>query len=223
MLQRIYGTAWAQEGRPGRLSAHAGGSGEARSPQARQAARPVPSAGRSAGHGVLASQGLGDLAAGRAVHAPRLQATVGYQEVKGARSWTARLWEKSGHWENYPRKHVHDGVGESHYAIKPMNCPGHMQMLTVGCAAIASCRCATANSANVTATSRRAPARHHARARLYPGRRPYLLHRRPDPRRVRGLHGAAAARLQADFGFSDIDYKVATRPAQAGRLRRNLG
>ena len=61
-----------EEGRSRRLSASDRGSGEARPPQARPPARPVPSAGRSAGHGVLASEGLDDLAAGRAVHAPRL-------------------------------------------------------------------------------------------------------------------------------------------------------
>ena len=58
-----------EEGRPGSLPAHAGGGREARPPQAGQAARPVPPAGRGAGHGVLASQGLGAVAAGRAVHA----------------------------------------------------------------------------------------------------------------------------------------------------------
>ena len=57
------------QGRPGRLPAHAGGGREARPSQLAQGPRPVPHAGRGAGHGVLASQGLGHLAAGRAVHA----------------------------------------------------------------------------------------------------------------------------------------------------------
>ena len=61
-----------EEGRPGRLPHDARGGGEARPPPHRRAARPLPPAGRGAGHGVLAPEGLGDLAAGRAVHAPRL-------------------------------------------------------------------------------------------------------------------------------------------------------
>ena len=59
MLQRIYGTAWAKkEDLDAYLHAHRG-SGEARPPQARHAARPLPPAGRGAGHGVLASRRAG--------------------------------------------------------------------------------------------------------------------------------------------------------------------
>src|SRR6266540_7175624 len=58
-----------EEGRSRPVSAPARGSREARPPQARPPARPVPSAGRGAGDGVLAPQGLDPLAAGRAVHA----------------------------------------------------------------------------------------------------------------------------------------------------------
>ena len=61
-----------EKGGPRRLSAPHRGGGKARSPQARPPARPVPFAGRGAGDGFLASEGLDYLAAGRAVHAPRL-------------------------------------------------------------------------------------------------------------------------------------------------------
>ena len=61
-----------EEGGPGRVPPHARGGGEARPPPPRHAARSLPRAGRGARHGVLASEGLDDLAAGRAVHAPRL-------------------------------------------------------------------------------------------------------------------------------------------------------
>ena len=61
-----------EEGRAGRLSAHAGRGREARPPQAGPAARSVPPAGGSARPGVLASARLGGVAGDRAVHAPRL-------------------------------------------------------------------------------------------------------------------------------------------------------
>ena len=61
-----------EEGRPRRVHHAHRGSGKARPPQAGARARPLPPAGRGAGHGVLAPEGLVDLAAGRAVHAPRL-------------------------------------------------------------------------------------------------------------------------------------------------------
>ena len=72
MLQRIYGTAWATKEELQQYLTHAGRGREARPPQARPRTRPVPHRRRRAGHGVLASQGLGGLAAGGAVHAPRL-------------------------------------------------------------------------------------------------------------------------------------------------------
>ena len=59
MLQRIYGTAWAKKEDQDAYLHIARGSREARSPQARQAARSVPHAGRSAGPGVLASARAG--------------------------------------------------------------------------------------------------------------------------------------------------------------------
>jgi hypothetical protein len=62
-----------EEGRPRRPTCTAGRGREARPPQARQAARPVPPAGRGAGHGVLASQGLDRVAADRAVHAAEIR------------------------------------------------------------------------------------------------------------------------------------------------------
>jgi hypothetical protein len=70
MLQRIYGTAWAKKEE---LDAYLYRLEEAekRPPQAWQATRSVPSAGRGARDGVLASQGLDHLAAGRAVPAAR--------------------------------------------------------------------------------------------------------------------------------------------------------
>ncbi len=61
-----------EEGRPRRLPAHARRGREARPSPPGQAVRPVPHAGRGAGPGLLAPQGLGDLAGNRAVHARRL-------------------------------------------------------------------------------------------------------------------------------------------------------
>ena len=68
-LQRIYGTAWGRKRGSGRISEDARRSRAARPSQAWQRARPVSFSGGSAWAGVLAPQGLGDLAGGRAIHA----------------------------------------------------------------------------------------------------------------------------------------------------------
>ena len=56
----------------------------------------------------------------------------GYQEVKCPQILDRTLWEKSGHWENY-KDNMFTTESEKHdYAIKPMNCPGHIQIFNTG-------------------------------------------------------------------------------------------
>ncbi|HZC29476.1 MAG TPA: threonine--tRNA ligase, partial [Gaiellaceae bacterium] len=53
-------------------------------------------------------------------------AARGYLEVKTPLMWDVELWKRSGHWDKY-REHIFQiPYGESLYALKPMNCPGHM-------------------------------------------------------------------------------------------------
>ena len=52
----------------------------------------------------------------------------GYQEIRCPQILARSLWEKSGHWENY-KDNMFTTESEKHdYAIKPMNCPGHVQV-----------------------------------------------------------------------------------------------
>jgi len=56
----------------------------------------------------------------------------GYQEVRTPAVMDKSLWEKSGHWENY-REHMFTTSSENRdYAVKPMNCPGHVQIFNSG-------------------------------------------------------------------------------------------
>jgi len=56
----------------------------------------------------------------------------GYQEVKCPQILDRRLWERSGHWENY-KDHMFTTASEHRdYAVKPMNCPGHIQIFNSG-------------------------------------------------------------------------------------------
>ncbi len=55
-----------------------------------------------------------------------------YQEVRTPLVMDRVLWERSGHWENY-REHMFTTASESRdYAVKPMNCPGHVQIYNSG-------------------------------------------------------------------------------------------
>ena len=52
----------------------------------------------------------------------------GYQEVKCPQILDRHLWEKSGHWENYKDNMFTTSSENREYAVKPMNCPGHIQI-----------------------------------------------------------------------------------------------
>jgi threonyl-tRNA synthetase len=50
----------------------------------------------------------------------------GYLEVKTPLMWDVDLWKRSGHWDKYRQNLFRISYHESLYALKPMNCPGHM-------------------------------------------------------------------------------------------------
>ncbi|MBG9993942.1 threonine--tRNA ligase [Pseudoalteromonas sp. NZS127_1] len=55
-----------------------------------------------------------------------------YEEVKGPMMMDRSLWEKSGHWEKYSEAMFTTESEKREYAIKPMNCPGHVQIFNQG-------------------------------------------------------------------------------------------
>ncbi|GMM84648.1 threonine--tRNA ligase [Pseudoalteromonas sp. MTN2-4] len=55
-----------------------------------------------------------------------------YEEVKGPLMMDRGLWEKSGHWDKYSDAMFTTESEKREYAIKPMNCPGHVQIFNQG-------------------------------------------------------------------------------------------
>ena len=121
----------------------------------------------------------------------------GYQEVKGPQIARPGPVGEDRPLGQVPREHVHDRVGEARLRAQADELPrphpdlqaGH-QELPRPAAALRRVRPVPPQRAQ------RRAARHHAGARLHAGRRPHLLHRGPDPGRMRGLHGAAAEGLR---------------------------
>jgi len=56
----------------------------------------------------------------------------GYQEVRCPQVLDRSLWEKSGHWEHYQQTMFTTSSENRDYAVKPMNCPGHVQIFNLG-------------------------------------------------------------------------------------------
>ncbi|BFH63157.1 threonine--tRNA ligase [Paenibacillus azoreducens] len=58
--------------------------------------------------------------------ARELQRRRDYEEVRTPLMMNNRVWEQSGHWDHYKDNMYFTNVDETKYALKPMNCPGHM-------------------------------------------------------------------------------------------------
>jgi len=56
----------------------------------------------------------------------------GYQEVRCPQILDRSLWEASGHWEHYKDNMFTTASENRDYAVKPMNCPGHIQVFNSG-------------------------------------------------------------------------------------------
>ncbi len=62
----------------------------------------------------------------------QIQVRAGYQEIKTPQIVDKSLWEKSGHWEHYAENMFTTESEKRSYAIKPMNCPCHIQVFNQG-------------------------------------------------------------------------------------------
>ena len=136
----------------------------------------------------------------------------GYAEVKGPQILDKGLWEKTGHWENYRDNMFTTESEKREYALKPMNCPGHVLIFK-----------------SAMRSYRDLPIRYGEFGQCHRNEPSGALH---GIMRVRGFtqddghifctedhildecvaYTALLQKVYADFGFTDIIYKVATRP-----------
>ncbi|HEY5782651.1 MAG TPA: threonine--tRNA ligase [Lysobacter sp.] len=65
-------------------------------------------------------------------HMRKVYRDSGYQEVRCPQILDVSLWKKSGHWDNYQANMFFTESEKRTYAIKPMNCPGHVQVFNHG-------------------------------------------------------------------------------------------
>ncbi len=136
----------------------------------------------------------------------------GYQEVRTPTILDRTLWEKSGHWENYRDNMftTHSEVRE--YAVKPMNCPGHVQIFNHG---LHSYRDLPMRLAEFGSCHRNEPSGSlHGLMRLR-GFTQDDAHIFCAERQIESEVADFIVMLQkvyADFGFHDVLVKLSTRP-----------
>ncbi|HYL22814.1 MAG TPA: threonine--tRNA ligase [Burkholderiales bacterium] len=136
----------------------------------------------------------------------------GYQEVRGPQIIDVSLWHKTGHWDNFKENMFFTSSENREYAIKPMNCPGHILIYNKG-----------------VRSYRDLPLRYGEFGSCHRNEPSGALH---GLMRVRGFtqddghifctedhilpecvtYTALLQKVYRDFGFTDITYKIATRP-----------
>ena len=213
MLQRIYGTAWASKDE---LQQHLTMIEEAEKRDHRKLGRELDlfhidehAPGLVFWHpkGWTLWQGVEQ-------YMRKVYQDNGYLEVKGPQIIDKTLWEKTGHWDKYRENMFTTESEKRDYALKPMNCPGHILIFKQG-----------------IKSYRDLPLRYGEFGQCHRNEPSGGLH---GIMRVRGFtqddghifctedqilsecvnYTALLQKVYTDFGFKNIIYKVATRPAQ---------
>ena len=136
----------------------------------------------------------------------------GYQEVKGPQIIDRSLWEKTGHWDKYRDNMFTTESEKRDYALKPMNCPGHILIYNQG---IKSYRDLPLRYGEFGQCHRNEPSGGLHGIMRVRGFTQDDGHIFCTEDQILGECVAFTALLQkvyADFGFTEIIYKVATRP-----------
>jgi len=138
----------------------------------------------------------------------------GYQEIRCPQMLDRSLWERSGHWENYKEAMFTTASENRDYAVKPMNCPGHVQVYN---AALRSYRDLPLRYGEFGACHRNEPsgALHGImRVRGFVQDDGHIFCTEDQIQAECERYTALLQKVYADFGFDQIIYRVATRPAK---------
>ena len=142
----------------------------------------------------------------------RVYRETGYGEVRCPQILDVELWKKSGHWDNYKDNMFFTESEKRTYAVKPMNCPGHVQVFNQG---LHSYRDLPIRYGEFGACHRNEPsgALHGIlRVRGFTQDDGHIFCTEGQiESEVRAFH-EQALKVYTDFGFSDIQIKIALRP-----------
>jgi len=142
----------------------------------------------------------------------RVYRETGYGEVRCPQILDVSLWQKSGHWDNYKDNMFFTESEKRTYALKPMNCPGHVQVFNQG---LHSYRDLPIRYGEFGACHRNEPsgALHGIlRVRGFTQDDGHIFCTENQiESEVRAFH-EQALKVYGDFGFTDIQIKIALRP-----------
>ncbi len=142
----------------------------------------------------------------------RVLTEAGYQEVKTPLVMDRQLWERSGHWDNYRDNMFTTESEKRDYAIKPMNCPGHVQIYNHG---LHSYRDLPLRLAEFGSCHRNEPsgALHGLmRVRGFVQDDAHIFCTEDQIVAEVTAFNALLSRVYQDFGFTDVAIKLSLRP-----------
>ena len=136
----------------------------------------------------------------------------GYQEVRCPQILDKTLWEKSGHWEHYKDNMFTTASENRDYAVKPMNCPGHVQVFN---ADLRSYRELPLRYGEFGSCHRNEPAgalHGLMRVRGFVQDDGHIFCTEDQIEAEVTAFNALVQKVYADFGFNDVAVKLALRP-----------
>jgi threonyl-tRNA synthetase len=142
----------------------------------------------------------------------RVYRDTGYGEVRCPQILDVSLWQKSGHWDNYKENMFFTESEKRTYAVKPMNCPGHVQIFNQG---LHSYRDLPIRYGEFGACHRNEPsgALHGIlRVRGFTQDDGHIFCTEEQIESEVAAFHRQALKVYGDFGFGDIQVKIALRP-----------
>ncbi|KTT30678.1 threonine--tRNA ligase [Pseudomonas rhizoryzae] len=144
----------------------------------------------------------------------KVQREHGYQEIKTPQVVDRILWERSGHWSNYAENMFTTASENRDFAVKPMNCPCHVQVFNQG---LKSYRDLPLRLAEFGACHRNEPsgALHGImRVRGFTQDDAHIFCTEEQVEKEAADFIKLTLQVYADFGFTDVAMKLSTRPAK---------
>ena len=145
-------------------------------------------------------------------HMRRVYRESGYREVRCPQILDVSLWKQSGHWDNYQDNMFFTESEKRTYALKPMNCPGHVQVFNHG---LHSYRDLPIRYGEFGACHRNEPsgALHGIlRVRGFTQDDGHIFCTEEQVEAEVAAFHRQAMQVYSDFGFTDIQLKIALRP-----------
>jgi threonyl-tRNA synthetase len=136
----------------------------------------------------------------------------GYQEIKCPMILDRSLWEASGHWANYKDNMFTTSSENRDYAVKPMNCPGHIQVFNTGLRSYRDLPLRYGEFGSCHRNESSGSLHGIMRVRGFTQDDGHIFCTEDDIQKECLAFTQLLQKVYADFGFKEIIYKLSTRP-----------